>query len=181
MLREKALPHLIWVIGILIAIIAFLMWSLPNGSDLAGFIAFAASLASLVLATVAIFQSLLFSNSINRSIGNIETSSQKIIDETSRLQSASIDLSEESRASLENLQRVPRDLDALRGELEEQFGRIGSEKIDSSDGGVGVSSSTAVLLKNRSINFAIAIYTLVLSCEVGKYVHLDDMLSLIHI
>ena len=113
--------HLYWVIAILIGIISVLLWRLPNGSTLSGYISFSASIASLVLAVVAIFQSLLSSRGFEGALTEIQTSARSIMDETSRLGKASLSLSDEAEAAIQKLGNIPDELMIMKGEFSGKF------------------------------------------------------------
>lgn len=70
--------HGIWIICVLLAIISGLMLRIPNGDKVAEYISFSSSIASLVLAVVAIFYSIISNQSIAENLGSLDKTSARI-------------------------------------------------------------------------------------------------------
>jgi len=169
--------HLLWIVAILVGVISILLWRLPNGSQLSGYISFAASIASLVLAIVAIFQSLLSSQGMGASISEIKLSAQAVADETERLSQASIGL-HDAAAALKKLDDIPDQLTAMKGELSGQIEKIDAQKLsklspdnDSHDG------SADKWYEGRPIGYILAFYALALTNQSGNPLNLDNVFS----
>lgn len=165
--------HLAWIIGVLIAIISALLWRLPNGSDLSGYISFAASIASLILAVVAIFQALLSSETFSSSISEIRASAQKIMQETSRLGEASITLGAEADAALKRLSDLPDQITNWRGEMTERLDQMNTGTTPQNEENAPTTSGD--ILANKSMGFAIAVYILAVADKSNKYIELDKL------
>lgn len=166
--------HLVWCIALLLLIISALLWKLPNGDNLASYISFAASLASLVLATVAIFQSIASSQSVGQAIADIQRSAATIVDETERLNQATVSLGEEAENSLRRLSDLPEKMHDWKAEISEQITQI---ETKTPEGEAPPSKSEdGIALNNKTIGFVLAIYTLVLGRKYNKYVDLAEML-----
>lgn len=85
--------HAIWLIAVLTAIIAWLLLRTPDGKSIGDYIAFAASIASLILAVIAIGYSMLSNEGLIATVGNLNSSSSTIAEaaENIKAQNASLD------------------------------------------------------------------------------------------
>ena len=70
--------HGIWIICVLLAIISGLMLRIPNGDKVAEYISFSSSIASLALAIVAIFYSIISNQRIAENLGSLDKTSARI-------------------------------------------------------------------------------------------------------
>lgn len=168
---KNATIHFTYIIAILIAIISILLWRLPNGNSLSAYIAFAASIASLILAVVAIFQSIISSDAFGKAIFQIQTSAEKIVEETSRLGKASLSLGEEAESALRRLSEIPEQIQSLKGEISDKFEKI-IPKSSSEDGQLFIAND---VIGGKTYAFAISIYIISLSHLKNKYVVMDDL------
>ena len=167
--------HLGWVIVSLVAVISVLLWRSPDGSSLSGYIAFAASIASLVLATVAIFQSILASQSLERSLGEIRSSSQAIVTETSRLQGASLQLDEETANTIRQLKSLPSQVLEMRGEVFEKIDKLDFSSAINSGKAYHNQTDDLKLIKGESFIFGFIIYAMCLSYKTGRPFSVKDL------
>lgn len=86
--------HAVWIIALLIFVNAWNLFLLPNGGQVAEFISFAASIASLVLAVVAIFYSFVTSRSSSENVGRLAISAQQTEEAARSLSSIASEISE---------------------------------------------------------------------------------------
>ena len=71
--QKYGFVHAFWLITILIMIIAGLLLRAPSGDKIGDYIAFAASIASLVLAIVVIFYSMISNQGFSETVGSLKT------------------------------------------------------------------------------------------------------------
>lgn len=76
--QERGHIHLLWTIFILVLVISGLLIKSPNGGTISDYISFAASIASLILAIVAIFYSIVSNQTFFESVGTLHTISKSI-------------------------------------------------------------------------------------------------------
>lgn len=159
--------HFVWTIAVLLLVISALLWRLPNGDKLANYIAFAASLASLVLAVVAIFQALLSSKSIDHAITKIQNSADAIVKQTERLNQATVSLGEEANNTLEKLSELPDRIHNWKSEISEQLTQL---SVPTSYTGVASNSDLSELNKinGKIVGYIISLYLVCLSYKTGK-------------
>lgn len=175
MLPKNSTVHLLWIIAILIAVVSVLMWKMPNGDSLSGYISFAASIASLVLAVVAIFQSILSSNSLSSTILAINDSSRQIIAETTRLQGATLELSEEASKTIAELGNLPKDIGEFRGEVSQKLDRLEFAKAPAQL--AQMEGDGDKIYRKGSYLWGLSFYTLAVSRKTGKTFDVDAMLA----
>lgn len=116
--RRHGLIHAIWLFSVLLALIAFLLLRLPNGQSVGDYIAFAASIASLVLAIVAIGQSLLANQSFSETIGSLRQSSEALRNTALNVEKTSGSLSGKMDELAGSVARMPEAFDALSAKIE---------------------------------------------------------------
>lgn len=110
--------NLLWVILFLTSIIIAQFVITPSGELLRELISFAAAVASLLLALVAIGYSFISSNSLQTMLAEVRSSAGEIAKETARINEASRGLSDEVE---EALRVLPKRIDDLPAKLEHQF------------------------------------------------------------
>lgn len=163
---------LIWTIALLFLIIAGLVLMLPNGKFVVDYISFASSIASLILALVAIFYSIISSEGFYTSISDIKGLSTDISEESSKLASNSDKLLKISDDIISNLSQIPSSFDELRGQVDGRFDELMSnfsktdEVID--DKKPETPSKNQIFPKKPTVGASISIYLLVIAFENGK-------------
>ena len=113
--------HATWLVTILLAIIAWLLIKSPNGEDLRDYLAFASSIAALILAVIAIFQTIVAQNNastvsagLQRSLGEVEKAAQNIATTSSQL-------SNQQKDFVGHVERVPVEIQSLEKRIAEGF------------------------------------------------------------
>lgn len=77
-LRNHGAIHASWLFGGMALVIAALLLTSPNGALVNDYISFASSLASLILAVVAIFYSIIANQDVTKNIGALAASAQEM-------------------------------------------------------------------------------------------------------
>ena len=122
------------MISILILCIISLLVAKPDGTTIYNYLSFASAISSIILAVVAIFYSMISNEGFSNTLSEIRSSSSKIVEETARLQSASIGLSQEVEDSLKRASLIPDHIDKMSSEIAKQFERLETEKIPPENG-----------------------------------------------
>lgn len=113
--------HALWMIGVLLLIIAALLIRSPGGNIIAEYFAFATSIASLVLAIVAIFHSVVSNQSFSETIGSLRTSAESVQTAARNIADTSAILSEQSERMIGEVSRLPPAFQELSEKINEKF------------------------------------------------------------
>ena len=121
--------NLLWVIGLLLLIISAFAVVTPSGGLLKEYIGFAASIASILLALVAIFYAFISNGSFSSTLSEVKAAASQLAAETSRLNDASTGLSDEAEAIIRRLENLPERVSEFRGEIAQKIDNLSSSKI----------------------------------------------------
>lgn len=113
----------LWLIAVLLLITSYVLLRSPNGSLIRDYISFAASIASLVLAVVAIFYSIISSQSLSGSIASLQDSAAAVGEQSSRLEETTGRFSATADQLLDEIKQVPQ---AVRKDFVEFGGKVES-------------------------------------------------------
>ena len=126
--RNYAIIHLVWIVTTLIlAMIAIVTWD-PSSEYLYRYISFAAGIASILLAIVAIFYSMISNNAFNTSLSEIRSSASRVAEEAGRLNLASAGISSEAEAVIRRLSDLPSAFSSLSGELSDKLDGLATQQ-----------------------------------------------------
>jgi hypothetical protein len=131
--RRHGAVHATWVISILIAVIAALLLILPNGNSVGNYIAFAASIASLVLAVVAIAQSLVSNQGLSETLGSLRTAAHTLSDASLNVETASAALDSKIELVVGQVARVPEAVEALSAKFDARQALTSAAESDISE------------------------------------------------
>lgn len=121
--RKHGAIHALWAISILLLVVAWLLLQAPNGQLIGQYIGFAASVASLVLALVAIGYAFVSNQGFNQSVGALEVSSRDIRSAAQNIEEVSRLLSEKTEILTGEVSRVPDAVKALSEKIEENIAK----------------------------------------------------------
>ena len=110
--------HAVWLIGLLIAIISWLLLGERDGNVVRDYISFAASVASLVLAVVAIFYALISNQSFSETVGSLKSTTENVHKAARNIADSSSILADHSERMLGEVSRVPTAVQALSERME---------------------------------------------------------------
>jgi hypothetical protein len=161
----------LWVIALLLLILSYVILRLPAGSLVRDFISFAASIASLVLAVVAIFYSIISSERFHQSIASLTDSATLVSEEAKRLEETSSEFNRRADELVAEIKLVPV---SVRENFAELGGKV--ETLMSSSPKGEKSSRTGSAAKRRNVvAVTIAFYVVVLAAKTGKAVDLQKL------
>ena len=123
-LKERGHIHLLWLIVVLLLVIAAQLIMRPGGETVNIFISFASSLASLILAIVAIFYSIITNQNFSGSISKIETASTDLHQTTKVVQSSLLDFSMKMDELRSDVSQVPGSVEQIREHMMEQLNEM---------------------------------------------------------
>lgn len=161
-IAKYGMVHALWLISILVLIIAFLLLNLPDGAMIGDYIAFAASIASLVLAVVAIFYSIIFNQGFSETVGVLKGSADDVKLAASQICDVSTQLNGQSDRLLGEFSQLSPAVLAISDKLDRSLqpsAEIGDVSSPSEPG----NKEEEFLSKFVSGGSAIAIYALALS------------------
>lgn len=170
---------LLWVVAVLILIISGLVLILPNGKFVVDYISFASSIASLILAVVAIFYSVVSSEGFYTSISEIKGVSKDIEGESLKLSSNSEKLIKISDEIISNLSKIPSSFDELSGRFDGRFDELMStvsksgEKLE--EGKSEKSGQNHIFPSPPTLGAIITIYLVVIAFENGKKFNISEV------
>jgi hypothetical protein len=125
-LKLHGAVHAIWAISVLTLIIAAILLGTVNGSKINEFISFASSLASLILAIIAIFYAMISNQSFGETIGFLTSSSNSIQKAADNLANTSASLNERIEAVVGEVARVPAAMEELSSKFDAQIASAAS-------------------------------------------------------
>jgi hypothetical protein len=106
-LRLHGAVHAVWTIAMLLGIVAALLLMSPNGNAVGEYIAFATSIASLVLAVVAIGHALIANQSFSETVGSLKTSTDGVQAAAREICTVSVELSHQSERLIGEFSELP--------------------------------------------------------------------------
>lgn len=173
----RSTPHLAWVSVLLLAAI-LAQWAFkPNADLILSYLSFAATVASLILAILAIVYTF-FSNS------HLLGTSKQISDVTSLLESESgklkrvADAVEARTDSLEDaLASMPKELSSLREDLEGQFEKLTKSSLSTSTSRKSDEKHYSLFKREGTVGTDFAHYLLAKSFETGYSFELEKVFS----
>lgn len=167
--------NLLWLIGLLLLIVAAFAVVAPSGELLRDYISFASSIASILLALVAIFYAFISNGSLTSTLNDVRSAATSLTNETASLKRASSGLSEEAEQIIRRLSTVPAALTELSGDLGQRLDRLASSETFRE----GNSSEDRPADKfdpgGRSLYLVFSLYLLHLAAENVKFIRLNDI------
>ncbi|WP_299321426.1 hypothetical protein [Parasphingopyxis sp.] len=165
--------HLLWAIAVLIMVMSAILWRLPDGDSLARFIAFAASIASLILAVVAIFYSMISNNQLTSNLQGIEGASASLEDSSEAIQITSENLLKRIEDLFEEVVTIHPGIEGIRETLESNLKSLmdndESKFADNQDYGENFLSNNTTTGMNMSV------YLVAMSAKHQKRIVFDDL------
>lgn len=168
--RVHGAVHAIWVIAVLIFVIAALILMRPNGNAVGEYIAFAASIASLALAIVAIGQSLIANQSFSETVGVLRSSGVNL-EQTAR------NIADTSAALSQQAERMVGEISGLPPAFREISAKIDALRTPQAESDQSLKDAEKVgkpgnrLLENSSVDgVTIGLYVLARSIETKKII-----------
>lgn len=177
-MRDEVIKiNLCWIIVVLMLCIAALVVSLPSGNVIQAYVSFASAIASILLAIVAIFYSMISNKGIDSALAEIRTSSNEIASQTRLLNNASRGLTEEAAEALRKLTDLP----SAFSQLSSDVGRRIEEISISKQLYVGDESSAHDKSdfdpSGKPLALLLSVYIMYLSYKHTKVVTLDKLSS----
>ena len=169
--KEKGYVHLLWIIAVQILIISGLLLLTPNGNTITAYIAFASSVASLILAVVAIFYSIISNQAFYQHIGSLQGLAEGIQKESGAINTNLKTFSERAEGLVAAIADVPGSVDRLASTLDDRLNTISPVKVTSKDKAAGAFFTRATTGTN------IALYLIVKAFGGGEKVNLEDVFS----
>ncbi|MBV8688278.1 MAG: hypothetical protein JOZ90_16105 [Alphaproteobacteria bacterium] len=177
--QKHGIVHSVWLFSILLLTIAALLLEVPNGVIIRDYISFAASIASLILALVAIFYSFIANQGFS---GSIEGLSRSSVD----LQSAAKNINDTSAALSEQSERLMTEFSVLRPAVQGIAKRMESlsplaegPAPESKAGHLPITAMgseeaefSAAVSKPRGIGATMTLYMIARSAQTGKKIDL---------
>ncbi len=120
-MRVNYLTHACWLIAVLIAVIAFLLLRITNGGEVNAYISFASSIASLILAIVAIFYSIVSNSSLSESLSSVKNIGTLLSGYTDKLNEAGERFSSKVDSISPHLSSIPSTLELMNDHLEQSL------------------------------------------------------------
>lgn len=168
--------HLIWVIGILIALIAGVLLYLPNGQALTSYVSFASSIASLILAVVAIFYSIISNQGFFQSIGALQNASHDMKAEAERIATDIVEFGKKSDELLGQISSVPGSVKEMSDTLNSRLDNITERRgVDGSE--VIASESKLFNGKRGTVGTDVALYIIAKASKSDIQFELDEFLD----
>lgn len=161
--------HAMWIIACLLATIAALLLIMPNGSAVGEYIAFAASIASLVLAVVAIGQTLIANQSFSETIGSLKAVAENVEKTAQNIAGSSASLSQQSEALVSHAEKLPTALASLSDKIDKTIfaeAEVGSAKTATDT----IDPGTLKILERSRFGTRIILYLLARAAQSAKSV-----------
>ena len=166
--------HLGWVIAVLLLIISGLLWQLPNGDSLSGYISFAASIASLILAVVAIFYSMISNNSLTASVHQLQGLASSINDQSVLLEESAQEFRENIESLLSEVSSINPRIDGISKTISEKLNAF----ADFDKSARNPEDQTRRFLPERStIGVIVTLHIIAMSYKTGKKISPDKIFT----
>ena len=131
-MKFNLVPHLCWLIAVLLAIIAFMVLRVTNGNEVNSYISFASSIASLILAVVAIFYSIVSNDSLSSSLSSIQNLGSVVREQTDNLDKSALEFTRKIEEFTPHFSIIPSRIDALGLDLQQKLESISLQDKESS-------------------------------------------------
>lgn len=166
--RNHAGVHLSWVIFCLVAIIVAFIIKMPNGNVLFDYISFASSVASLILAALAIAYAIFTNQTFSEHVGELRSSTVKMREAAGNLIDTSATIKSQSSQILEEISSLPPAVQEISNKLDNPA-RVSNERPIDTD---------SSLLKSSPPNgVKLALYAMARSCATQKPIIVDKFMS----
>jgi hypothetical protein len=170
--KKHGAVHALWLFTVMTFIIAALLLRLPNGTTINNYISFSASLASLILALVAIFYSMISNQSFSETIGSIKNSISDLGEVTASVNSASSLLTDRSDLLISEIASFKPTMENISSNLSAQA----DSEINIKDRIVEKSEqSSGIIKESPSQAGMLSLYILAKSELSGKKFSLEDI------
>lgn len=118
--RTHGQVHAIWAITVLVAIIAWLLLGERDGNVINAYVSFASSIASLILAVVAIFYSVVSTQSQSEMIGSLKGSSDSLESAARNIDDTSAALNKRFEEVVGQVAMMPAAVEALSAKFDQR-------------------------------------------------------------
>lgn len=174
--RSHGAVHALWLISVLLAIIAALILMSPNGAAVGEYIAFATSIASLVLAVVAIGQTLISNQGFSETVGALRSSADNIQVTARNIADSSSLLSQKAEFISEQAEKVPSVVEALSAKLDDRIFRKSSAEISQADA-IGPGRKTEQIYGGSTFGTIMCLYAMSKAFKENKAIDTSSILS----
>ena len=158
----------------MLLIIAALISYVPNGDTVQSYISFAAAVASIVLAVIAIFYSMISNSSLLSSISSLRGLDGELEQQAKNLESISEGLNEKIVSLSDKIESIPTQIEKMDKSLHKRMNEISiSDKVDS-DSSLSAQSSKYISGK-MTVGLGISIYLIAMAAKKGKPFKIDDV------
>lgn len=164
---------MIWTIALLIFIVSGLLIVTPNGNTISSYISFAASIASLILAVVAIFYSIISNQSFFQSIGVLNTIAENIKSNSETINCSISEFHEKSDNLIHRISDVPQSVEKLADGINSRLESIAIP--DSNTPKKESNNSTKESFEKPSVGVTISLYMIAQSIEHNKPFRTSDI------
>jgi hypothetical protein len=174
--KFNPVPHFCWLIAILLAIIAFLVLHVTNGDEVNSYISFASSLASLILAVVAIFYSMVSNDSISTSISSIQSLGSTVQKHADNFDNAATRFVAKVEEFTPHFSAIPSRIDAMSLDLQEKIQGIASYEKISGEQKPSASDGTSFFNRKVATGVNIATYMIAMSAKHNRSIDVRKLL-----
>jgi hypothetical protein len=164
--------HAIWTIALLIAVIAWLLLGERNGNIINTYISFASSLASLILAVVAIFYAVISNQSHSETIGTLRVSSDSLETAARNIADTSTVLNRRFEDVVGQVAMVPAAVEALSAKLDERAAVAAEAQLPEVQ---GTDNETLRLFNDMKFGGQVFMYILAKSAKELKAFNTDKV------
>jgi hypothetical protein len=174
-IRRHGMIHALWIILTLIFVIAAIVLGLASGDKINDYISFASSIASLLLAVVAIFYAMVSNQSFSETIGSLRQSATTVDDAAKSICKVTEELNDKSEDLLLQVSGLPPTLQKM------------SEKLDSITSPTAVPDESAAASRddthksgmlfdsNKTAGVKMGLYILGVSAFTGNPFKVEDL------
>lgn len=155
--RSHGHVHAIWIIALLVAIVAWLLLGERDGKVINEYISFASSLASLILAVVAIFYAIVSTQSQSESVGALNASVREIASAAGNISRTSAALEEKAESMIGEVRGIAPAFEDLRN-------RVNAASLDTAP----KTPTGLSILDNVSYGGKVGFYLVALSLQQSK-------------
>lgn len=166
--------HFLWLTSILLMVIVGLLIRLPDGIMVRDYLAFASSIASLILALVAIFYSVVSGQNFGESVSLLRSSADRLENESKSLQELIATLSGKSDLIISAVGSVSPSLDRLTEKLEGE-GPQGQFDYGTSSAAKEADGGAVFFGKPTTIGAGVALYVIGKVSQRGKEFDLSKL------
>ena len=154
----------LWIIAVLLLVVSFVVLKIPSGDLVRDYISFAASIASLVLAVVAIFYSIVSNQSFYQHVGSLQDLAESIRAESNSISSNLENFSSRAEALVTEVSAIPGSVDRLTNTVTEKLNTISPAKVDKKES----EEAGTTFLPRATVGANISVYLIARAAKSGK-------------